>query len=119
MREVLPDADILPQHFRKNGYRASGSGKMLHCFIDARSWDEYFPKKESGDPFPRTLYPEKRPVNLPVGGPWQYGETDWAALDATDEEFGGDWLVSRREAALAKIYCLASLHPSPLDGVCA
>ncbi|MEM7383411.1 MAG: sulfatase-like hydrolase/transferase, partial [Verrucomicrobiota bacterium] len=47
------------------------------------------------DPFPRTFYPEKRPVNLPVGGPWQYIETDWAALDVTDEAFGGDWLVSQ------------------------
>lgn len=95
MREVLPEADILPQYFRNHGYRAIGSGKMLHYFIDAPSWDDYFPEARSEDPFPRTLYPETRPVNLPVGGPWQYIETDWAALDATDEEFGGDWLVSQ------------------------
>jgi len=94
MREVLPDAELIPQHFRNHGYRATGSGKILHYFIDARSWDEYFPEKESENPFPRTLYPENRPVNLPRGGPWQYVETDWAALDATDEEYGGDWLVS-------------------------
>ena len=31
--------------------------------------------------FPRTFYPEKRPVSLPRGGPWQYVETDWAALE--------------------------------------
>ncbi len=95
MREILPDAELLPQHFRNHGYRAFGSGKILHYFIDARSWDEYFPEKESEDPFPRTLYPEKRPVSLPRGGPWQYVETDWAALDATDEEYGGDWLVTK------------------------
>lgn len=95
MREILPDAELLPQHFRNHGYRASGSGKLLHYFIDARSWDEYFPEKETENPFPRTLYPEKRPVSLPRGGPWQYVETDWAALDATDEEFGGDWLVTK------------------------
>ena len=95
MREVLPDAELLPQHFRNHGYRASGSGKILHYFIDARSWDEYYPEKETEDPFPRTLYPKKRPVSLPRGGPWQYVETDWAALDATDEEYGGDWLVTR------------------------
>jgi len=94
MREVLPDAELLPQHFRNHGYHASGSGKILHYFIDARSWDEYFPEKETESPFPRTLYPDKRPVSLPRGGPWQYVETDWAALDATDEEYGGDWLVS-------------------------
>ncbi len=94
MREILPEVDILPQHFRNHGYRSSGSGKMLHYFTDARSWDEYFPAKEKENPIPPTFYPENRPVNLPVGGPWQYVETDWAALDVTDEEFGGDWSVS-------------------------
>ncbi len=94
MREILPDAEIIPQHFRNHGYEAIGSGKILHYFIDAGSWDDYFPEQETENPFPRTLYPESRPVNLPRGGPWQYVETDWAALDATDEEYGGDWLVS-------------------------
>ena len=95
MREILPNTDILPKTFSRNGYWAGGSGKMLHYFIDARSWDEYFPRKESENPFPRTMYPDKRPVNLPRGGPWQYVETDWAALKATDEEFGGDYLVAQ------------------------
>jgi arylsulfatase A-like enzyme len=95
MREIMPDAELLPQHFRNHGYQASGSGKLLHYFIDAQSWDEYFPAKETENPFPRTLYPPERPVSLPRGGPWQYVETDWAALDATDEEYGGDWLVSK------------------------
>ena len=95
MRERMPTESILPDHFRKHGYRSVGSGKLLHYFIDAESWDEYFPEAKSEDPFPRTFYPKKRPVNLPRGGPWQYVETDWAALDVTDEEFGGDWLVSK------------------------
>ena len=95
MREILPNTDILPKTFSRNGYWAGGSGKMLHYFIDAPSWDEYFPRKESENPFPRTMYPDKRPVNLPRGGPWQYVETDWAALKATDEEFGGDYLVAQ------------------------
>ncbi len=94
MREILPDTEILPQIFRKANWWAGGSGKMLHYFIDARSWDEYFPPKETENPFPRTLYPKKRPVSIPRE-PWQYVETDWAALDATDEEFGGDYLVSK------------------------
>lgn len=95
MREIMPDAELLPKYFSRHGYWSAGSGKILHYFTDAQSWDEYFPPKETEDPFPRTMYPRKRPVNLPVGGPWQYNETDWAALDATDEEFGGDWLVSK------------------------
>jgi hypothetical protein len=39
-----------------------------------------------------SCHPKARPVSLPVGGPWQYRETDWAALDVTDEEYGGDGL---------------------------
>lgn len=95
MRERMPDTKLLPKYFSQNGYWSAGSGKILHYFIDAQSWDEYFPPKETEDPFPRTFYPPSRPVSLPRGGPWQYIETDWAALDISDEEFGGDWLVSK------------------------
>ncbi|QDV25698.1 Choline-sulfatase [Aureliella helgolandensis] len=95
MREVMPQEKIIPQHFREHGYRASGSGKLLHYFIDAASWDEYFPAAETENPFPATFSPPKRPVSLPVGGPWQYVETDWAALDVTDEQYGGDWAVTQ------------------------
>lgn len=94
MREVLPDAVLLPAYFRQHGYQALGSGKLLHYFIDAQSWDEYYPPAESENPLPRTFYPPQRPVNLPVGGPWQYVETDWAALDVDDQEYGGDGLVA-------------------------
>lgn len=95
MRELMPNAELIPKYFSRHGYWSAGSGKILHYFIDAQSWDDYYPPKETEDPFPRTLYPKDRPVTLPVGGPWQYNETDWAALDATDEEFGGDWLVAQ------------------------
>jgi arylsulfatase A-like enzyme len=95
MREILPSAEIMPKTFSRHGYHAAGSGKMLHYFIDADSWDDYYPDAKSENPFPRTLYPEKRPLSLPRGGPWQYVETDWGPLDATDEEYGGDYLVSK------------------------
>ncbi len=94
MREALPNVELLPKTFSKAGYWASGSGKMLHYFIDARSWDEYFPAKETENPFPDTMGPPKRPVSLPRGGPWQYYETDWGPIDATDEEYGGDYSVA-------------------------
>ena len=71
MREILPTADLMPKHFSHNGYHSLGSGKILHYFIDAQSWDDYYPAKESENPFPRTLYPKQRPVNLTRGGPWQ------------------------------------------------
>ncbi|OYV04217.1 MAG: iduronate-2-sulfatase [Verrucomicrobiales bacterium VVV1] len=95
MREVLPDAELMPKVFSRNGYWSAGSGKMLHYVIDPPSWDDYFPEKATDNPFPRTFYPSKRPVNLPRAGEWQYQETDWAALDVTDDEFGGDWLVTQ------------------------
>jgi len=95
LREVLPEAELLPKTFSNHGYHASGSGKMLHYIIDAQSWDDYFPEPASEMPIPETLYPEKRPLSLPRGGPWQYVETDWGALDATDEQFGGDYKVSQ------------------------
>ncbi len=95
MREVLPDAEIMPKTFSRHGYHSAGSGKLLHYFIDAASWDDYFPDAKSENPLPHTLYPETRPLSLPRGGPWQYVETDWGPLDATDEQFGGDFSVSQ------------------------
>lgn len=94
MRELLPSTEIIPKYFSRHGYWSAGSGKLLHYFIDAPSWDDYFPRKETENPFPSTKYPDQRPVALPRGGPWQYIETDWGALDVTDEEYGGDWAVS-------------------------
>ncbi len=95
MRDVLPDDVLLPRHFANHGYWAAGSGKLLHYVIDPPSWDAYYPEKEKDDPFPPTHDPAKRPVSLPRGGPWQYSETDWAALNIDDEAYGGDWLVAR------------------------
>ncbi len=94
MREVLPDAELLPKYFSRHGYWAGGSGKILHYFIDARSWDEYYPEKETENPFPPHVPWGKRPKSLPRGGPWQYVETDWHAFDVTDDEFGGDAKVA-------------------------
>ena len=95
MRELMTDADLIPKHFSRNGYWSAGSGKILHYFTDANSWDEYFPPKETENPFPSTKYPDKRPVSLPRAGAWQYIETDWGPLDVSDEEFGGDYAVAQ------------------------
>lgn len=95
MRDVLPETEIIPKFFSRHGYWSAGSGKLLHYFIDAASWDDYFPAKEKENPSPPTYDPPGRPVSLPVGGPWQYRETDWAALDVGDAEHGGDWSVTK------------------------
>lgn len=94
MRRAMPDTVLIPRHFSQHGYWSAGSGKMLHYMIDPQSWDDYYPEKEKDDPFPPTYNPPNRPINLPVGGPWQYDQTDWASLDVTDEEYGGDFKVA-------------------------
>lgn len=94
MRNKLPDAELIPRYFSRHGYWSAGSGKILHYFIDGDSWDDYFPDRYTENPFPRTLYPAKRPVSLPRAGDWQYIETDWGPLDVSDKEFGGDRLVA-------------------------
>ncbi len=94
MREVLPDAELMPAHFANHGYHTAGSGKILHYFTDAQSWDQYFPAKSTENPIPETAEPSKRPLTLPLGGPWQYTDTDWGPLTLTDQEFGGDHAVS-------------------------
>lgn len=94
MREIMPEAELLPKYFSRNGYWSGGSGKMLHYFIDADSWDEYYPAKETENPFPEHMPWGERPKSLPRGGPWQYVETDWHAFDVTDDEFGGDSKVA-------------------------
>jgi arylsulfatase A-like enzyme len=95
MRDVLPHAELIPKCFSRQGYWSAGAGKLLHYKIDPQSWDDYFPAKQKDNPLPETHYPKKRPVNLPLGGPWQYEETDWAALDISDEDFGGDHAVTQ------------------------
>ncbi len=52
-------------------------------------------------------------MSLPRGGPWQYVETDWAALDATDEAYGGDFLVAKWVSEQ-----LASEHEKPFFLAC-
>jgi arylsulfatase A-like enzyme len=44
-RAAMPDVVTLPQHFRANGYRALGAGKVFHHgrgYNDPRSWDDYY-----------------------------------------------------------------------------
>jgi uncharacterized sulfatase len=42
-RTALPDAILLPQFFRQQGYYAAGAGKVFHSarMSDAASWDRY------------------------------------------------------------------------------
>ena len=51
LRDVLPDAELMPRLFSRNGYWSAGSGKLLHYIIDPQSWDDYFPEKQKDDRF--------------------------------------------------------------------
>ncbi len=57
MRKVLPDAEIIPKTFSKAGYHASGSGKMLHYFIDAPLGMTIFPSLAAKTRFPARCIP--------------------------------------------------------------
>ncbi len=92
MRQVMPEAEIIPKYFSRHGYWSAGAGKILHYFVDGPSWDDYFPSKDNEDPFPPYHYPEERPHRLPYEK-WMYREADWGAFDIPDEEFQGDYLV--------------------------
>jgi iduronate 2-sulfatase len=77
LREKVPDAVTLPQHFKNNGYRTVGMGKVYHVYAetglgsedDAESWSE-------------PLYEAKNPV----WGPEQ--EADRAKRIAADQKAG-------------------------------
>jgi arylsulfatase A-like enzyme len=72
---LRPDAETLPQLFRKHGYHTIGVGKVFHR-EDVGIWDEIV-KVEGKNPTPA-----KRPVN----GIPDARHFDWATLDVKDDE---------------------------------
>jgi choline-sulfatase len=84
----VPEAVTLAQHFRSEGYRVIGGGKIFHGgFPDPVSWQEYFPsmtKTQPGDPLP---------PNRPLNGIPNTAHFDWGPVDVPDEEMG-DWKVA-------------------------
>jgi arylsulfatase A-like enzyme len=86
-REVLPDAETLPQYFRANGYWAAGAGKIFHNNMpDPESWDDYYPSKEEHMPDYYRPKPGET-VNMP---PFKdmYMAFDWSPIPISDEETG-------------------------------
>jgi arylsulfatase A-like enzyme len=92
-RTAMPDVITIPQHFRANGYRAEGGGKLFHHgrgFNDPASWDDYFfwnpAARQNGwhdnYSFPPDQEP-KRPVTPMPSVSWR--NFDWAPIDVPDE----------------------------------
>lgn len=82
-RPAMPQAVMLPEHFRRNGYTVAGVGKIFHGGQnDERSWDYY--TRPAGDPVPK-----QRPLN----GIPKTAHFDWGPIDAPDEAMA-DWKVA-------------------------
>lgn len=80
-RKLIPENLPLTTHFRKNGYRVAGAGKIYHGSYPRESeWDDYL-KKEGGDPKPKGQ-------DTGVGG------IKFAPLDCKDEDMQDHRIVS-------------------------
>ncbi|MCS7023955.1 MAG: sulfatase [Bryobacteraceae bacterium] len=105
-RSKAKDAVTLAQHFRANGYRSLGAGKIFHGpFPDPPSWDDYWP--QTGRPRPEHPKPEKIPANgIPQAGPF-----DWAALKIPDQQMYDyqvvDWVIHQLRQKQEKPFFLA------------
>jgi len=90
-------ATTLPRHFRENGYRTLGAGKIFHAhtygnganagFNDRAAWDAFYPSLELQ--LPSQIKPNSTPVN---GNPFRSGP-DWAGLTAEDYAMGDGQVV--------------------------
>ena len=69
---ILRDAITIPEHFRNNGYKIIGGGKLFHCLSwiqtaygvdqnDFEIWDEYFPSKRRS--LPESVWPQQARIN--------------------------------------------------------
>jgi arylsulfatase A-like enzyme len=95
----------LPRHFRDNGYRTLGAGKVFHAhtftaggftgYNDQQAWDAFYPSL--GRQLPDELGPVARPAN---GSPDLLG-FDWYPLVAEDFATGDGQVVDWIERQLA------------------
>jgi arylsulfatase A-like enzyme len=94
----------LPRHFRSNGYRTLGAGKIFHAHTfgpdgfaglnDTTAWDAFYPSLERQ--LPDEIGPSRRPSNR---NPLVNG-FDWAVVVADDSATGDGQVVSWIERQL-------------------
>ena len=93
-RKSLPNVITLPQHFRANGYKSLGGGKVFHHgkgFNDPKSWDDYYfwnPKGLENGWFDNYSFPPDpepvRPVTPMPSVSWR--NFDWAPVGVREED---------------------------------
>ncbi|MCX6597042.1 MAG: sulfatase [Acidobacteria bacterium] len=96
-RPNLPQAVSLPSHFKANGYRTAGAGKIFHHTVGMNppdQWDD-FQLQQFDDPWYRRAdwFPWNKKVPAPKGHPFNGladfpGEFDWGTPPAADAEYG-------------------------------
>jgi arylsulfatase A-like enzyme/lysophospholipase L1-like esterase len=103
-RSAMPEVVTLPQHFRNQGYRTVGRGKIYHGELDdAASWDS---PPSAGRPLNGTSYalPENREPETPVeeGKPRQR-RAPWEMADVPDDVYTDGILASEAEGLLKEL----------------
>lgn len=112
---VLKHVVTIPGHFRANGYRTTGGGKIQHClsfskamqagYIEPRSWDDYFPSLNEQMP------DEPRPDFFPEedGRPLRW--FSWGVMPLPDSEMPDakitDWAVGELTRSSQQPFFLA------------
>ena len=102
LRDKLPNAVTLMQHFRASGYSARGAGKIFHgaTAYDEASWDDYF------RPSRTKRFRTRRDSSLPKSA-W----VPWGPLTCSDDEmFDGktaNWIIAELEKPQEKPFFLA------------
>ncbi|MEN3940719.1 sulfatase [Prosthecobacter sp. SYSU 5D2] len=107
----MPEAVTLPMHFRNQGYKTVGAGKIHHHTAGSNpphQWDEFQPLVFRDDPWFRTdkrNYPWSEsgpnPPDFPFGGVKKLGhENDWGSLPLAEEALDD---VRTVDAALAHL----------------
>jgi len=91
----IAGAATLPEHFKANGYRSVGAGKIFHKFFEHdAAWDEFF----GGGTTPLPA-PESRPLFGLAG----LERLEWAPMQAPEEEMRDSrvatWAAERLAAA--------------------
>ncbi len=107
---MLKGVVTIPGHFRENGYKTLGGGKLYHAsslnkgaytgYLDPRPWDQYFPSKQRQ--MPEEVKPEKIPMHSNKS--FYGGHFDWAALDIETDEMADAKVVAWAEQQLSKAH---------------